>query len=285
MRAGECGAHSLLVAGLCRAVGIPARVIWGCMYIPNFGGAFGQHGWNEIYMGDAGWIPIDATATEVDFANSGHIRVGSYSSFSTALNPIEMEVLDYRVGSGEEADTADAATKYDPYIGDYLAPDRTRTFKVFIQHGSLTLDIPQQMALAMSDPDEEGRWVCTLSNNLYLTFVMNDEGKAKEMHIHEIILMNRRSDPESTEGVPEKYIPYLGEYFFAAAQAMFTVRHDGSRLVIDNPLENITVGLQDPSEDGGWLDEYNKNTIYFVKDAEDKITALKVDSKNVFPRK
>ncbi len=285
MRAGECGAHSLLVAALCRSVGIPARVVWGCMYIPNFGGAFGQHGWNEIYMGDAGWLQIDATATETAFANSGHIRIGSYSSYSTALNPIEMEVLDYRVGSGSETEMADASAKYDPYVGDYLTPDGTRTFKVFVQHGSLTLDIPQQMALAMSDPDEEGRWICTMTNNLYLTFAMSDEGRAREMHVHEIVLMNKRSEPESSEGVPEEYVPYLGEYFFAGAQAMFTIRHDGSRLVIDNPLDNRTVGLQEPDEKGGWLDEYDKNTIYFVTDGEGKVTALKIDSKNVFPRK
>ena len=30
-RAGECGSHSFLLASFCRAVGIPARVIWGCM--------------------------------------------------------------------------------------------------------------------------------------------------------------------------------------------------------------------------------------------------------------
>ena len=286
-RAGECGAHSLIVTGLCRAVGIPARVIWGCMYIPNFGGAFGQHGWNEIYMGDkVGWVPIDATATEVDFVDSGHIRVGSYSSFSTALNPIEMEVLDYRVGSGEEGEAADAAdAKYDAYVGDYLSPDGTRTFKVFVQHGSLTLDIPQQMALAMSDPDDEGRWICTLTNNLYLTFAMGEDGRAREMHIHEIVLMNRRSDPESTEGVPEEYVPYLGEYFFGAAQAMFSVRYEEDRLAIYNPLEDDMIGLQDPDEKGGWLDEYNKNTVYFVKDSDQKVAALKIDSKNIFPRK
>ena len=51
IRAGECGAHSMLLAAFCRAVGIPARVVFGAMYVPNFGGGFGQHGWNEIYMG------------------------------------------------------------------------------------------------------------------------------------------------------------------------------------------------------------------------------------------
>jgi hypothetical protein len=97
LKAGECGAHARLLAAFCRSVGIPARVVWGCMYIPNYGGAFGQHAWNEIYVGPAGWIPVDATAAEIDYVDSGHIRIGVYQSTATALNPRKMELLDYRI--------------------------------------------------------------------------------------------------------------------------------------------------------------------------------------------
>jgi hypothetical protein len=90
----ECGGHSRLLAALCRAVGIPARTAMGCMYSGIRGGSFGQHMWDEVHMGEAGWIPIDATAREVDYVDSGHIRLGTLTSF----NPIEMEVLDYEVG-------------------------------------------------------------------------------------------------------------------------------------------------------------------------------------------
>jgi transglutaminase-like putative cysteine protease len=64
------------------------------MYTGIEGGAFGQHMWNEVYMGEAGWIPLDATAREVDYVDSGHIRLGTQTSF----NPVEMEVLEYEVG-------------------------------------------------------------------------------------------------------------------------------------------------------------------------------------------
>lgn len=97
-REGECGAHSRLLAAFCRAVGIPARVVWGCMYLPNYGGSFGQHGWNEIYMGDAGWVPVDATALENDYVDSGHIRIGVLGTASVTLNHTEMEILEYRIG-------------------------------------------------------------------------------------------------------------------------------------------------------------------------------------------
>lgn len=95
-RAGECGAYSNLVAAFCRSVGIPARVVWGAMYIPQSGGSFGQHGWNEVYMGQAGWIPIDTTVLETDFCDSGHIRLGVMRSSFVSLNARRMEVIDYR---------------------------------------------------------------------------------------------------------------------------------------------------------------------------------------------
>jgi transglutaminase-like putative cysteine protease len=99
LKAGECGAHAMLLAAFCRAVGIPARVVWGCMYAPSYGGVFGQHGWNEVYVGPAGWVPVDATAGEIDFVDSGHLRIGVYESPVTALNPRQMQVLAYRAGA------------------------------------------------------------------------------------------------------------------------------------------------------------------------------------------
>lgn len=95
-RSGECGGYGNLAAALCRAVGIPARVVWGCLYSTSGGGVFGQHGWNEIYMGKAGWIPIDTTRRETDFVDSGHIRIGIHQSTATALNARRIEILDHR---------------------------------------------------------------------------------------------------------------------------------------------------------------------------------------------
>lgn len=94
-RKGECASHSRLLTAFCRAVGIPARQVSGCMYAPNYGGSFGQHVWNEIYMGKGGWITVDSTAHEIDYVDSGHIRLGTQTSF----NPKKMEVLDYKAGS------------------------------------------------------------------------------------------------------------------------------------------------------------------------------------------
>jgi len=96
-QSGNCGAQSMLMAALCRAAGIPARVVWGCLYTPEYGGSFGHHGWNEIYMGEAGWIPLDVTIHETDYIDSGHIRLGVLKTRLTVINFREMEILDFKL--------------------------------------------------------------------------------------------------------------------------------------------------------------------------------------------
>jgi hypothetical protein len=79
------------------------------MYTPHYGGSFGQHAWTEIYMGKAGWVPVDSTAHEVDYVDSGHIRLGSKTSF----NPEAMEILDYKTASEEKAASPETAIPFE----------------------------------------------------------------------------------------------------------------------------------------------------------------------------
>ncbi|MGC8797389.1 MAG: transglutaminase-like domain-containing protein [candidate division WOR-3 bacterium] len=58
-RKGDCNEHSVLVAALSRAAGIPAQVVVGLAYLD---GAFYYHAWNEVYLGN--WVPVDATFGE-----------------------------------------------------------------------------------------------------------------------------------------------------------------------------------------------------------------------------
>jgi len=94
-RAGECGGHSFLLAAFGRSVGIPVRAVWGLMYLPRDGGVFGRHAWNEVYMGEAGWIPIDATFAEADYVDSGHLRLGVIQSLSNEIDVKRIEILEH----------------------------------------------------------------------------------------------------------------------------------------------------------------------------------------------
>lgn len=94
-REAECGGHSRLLAAFCRSLGIPARLAIGCMYVPDNGGFFGQHAWTEVFMGEAGWIAVDATIKEYDYIDAGHIRLGENASF----HPQEIKILEYKTDS------------------------------------------------------------------------------------------------------------------------------------------------------------------------------------------
>lgn len=285
IRAGECGAHSFLTAAFCRAVGIPARVVWGCMYTPQLGGSFGQHGWNEIYMGDAGWIAIDATLGENDFVDSGHIRFGVLQSPVVAFNPRKMEILEYRLRDRKKAHADSAgAGPYDMYTGEYQGREEILTLSV--TEGRLSLDIPNRMVLAFDEPDSAGKWRCTVSPRLFLTFDRTGDGTVAAMLIHEIITMPRKSDPDLISNeVPEEYRRYLGVYRFEPMNADFTVLYRDRALAVNNPLEKRVVELRPPDQNGVWMDEFDKNAITFETDEAGAVTALVIDAISTLPRK
>ncbi len=292
-RAGECGAHSALVAALCRAVGIPARVVWGCQYIPNYGGAFGQHGWNEIYMGRAqGWVPLDATSFEPDYVDSGHVRIGDLRSAATALNPVEMEVLEYRLGNGELVTPqagvpvatpldASAQEKYGAYVGDYTGPGG-RPFRVKVDHDALVVEVVGQVALPLGDPGPDGVWPCKIAPHVSVSFDRDEAGEVVTMWIHERVRMRKSGEPDEVDReVPEALRGHLGDYLLAAINAEFRVawRHGG--LAIRDPTSGHFARLErDPDDPGTWISQNTGNRITFQTDARGAVEGLTVFSRS-----
>jgi len=72
-RQGDCTEHATLLAALCRARSIPARVVLGLIYSPADQG-FAYHMWNEVWLQDH-WMPVDATLGQGGIG-AGHIKVG-----------------------------------------------------------------------------------------------------------------------------------------------------------------------------------------------------------------
>jgi hypothetical protein len=75
-RQGDCSEFAVLTASMCRAVGIPARIVSGLVYVEDFAGrknVFGGHAWVEAYVGDR-WIGLDATKAPKGF-DAGHIAL------------------------------------------------------------------------------------------------------------------------------------------------------------------------------------------------------------------
>lgn len=283
IRKGECGAHSVLLAAFCRAMGIPARMVWGCMYVPNMGGAFGQHAWTEIYMGQAGWIPVDATVKEPDYVDSGHLRLGHFQSLSIALNAKEMEILDYRLMADSTVAEIDIEKKYQAYLGKYVGENPVN---IIVQNSLLTVDIPGKTMLALNDPDENGLWYAKASKSVFIEFNRDKDGTVKEMILHQIIPFPRKADadPRDLHDVPENMAPYPGIYELSQANTDFRVLYKNGSLTIHNPLEKRDIKLRPPDARGRWKDEFDKNEIMFEKDTNGKVKKMIIDSINRFQK-
>jgi transglutaminase-like putative cysteine protease len=92
-RQGDCSEHAILTAALCRAVGIPAEVVVGIVYVDEFAGhaqVFGGHAWTRALVGDT-WVDLDATDSAEGYG-VGHIAEaytdGNPESFFSLLDTI-----------------------------------------------------------------------------------------------------------------------------------------------------------------------------------------------------
>ncbi len=288
---GECGAHSRLLAAFSRAVGIPCRVVWGCMYVPDFGGGFGQHGWNEAYMGDAGWIPVDATAKEIDYVDSGHLRIGALSSKTAFLNPKKMKILDYRAGdvTMASAGRGEIPDNYRRYIGEYQGP--RQPFKILFQNQGLAVDIPgKPVVFELREPDADGRWVFKLTDDAAIEFQENDAGEIAGMTLISINRLPRNKSAEAaavvidTTGVPVEYHPYLGKYLVPLQNMDLTVIFEDGNLAVDDPQAGKIIHTTGPDENMRWTDEFNQNQMSFTLDESGKVSALVVHQIIKMPR-
>jgi hypothetical protein len=70
---GDCTEHAVLLAALCRARKVPARVAFGLVYYPPEQG-FAFHAWNEAWIDDR-WVPLDATLG-LGGIGADHIKLG-----------------------------------------------------------------------------------------------------------------------------------------------------------------------------------------------------------------
>lgn len=297
-RAGECGSHSVLVAAMSRAVGIPARVVWGCQYVPSYGGAFGQHGWNEVYMGpEAGWVPLDATSHEIDYVDSGHIRIGEFESAASALNPVEARIVAYRLGEdeivalGEHVVSAGAPVdavpeRYRPFVGGYRGPDGT-PFSVTVDHGALVVRVAERAALPMLDPDAEGVWRCKLTPDLYVTFDRDETGAVTAMWLHEIVRMRKTADASDIgEEVPEVLRDHLGTYLLVQVHQEFTTLwREGTLAIRPGDGDGYSLLREDADEPGTWISRSTGNRITFERAGDGRVTGFVVDSASKIVRR
>jgi transglutaminase-like putative cysteine protease len=274
VREGECGAHSRLMAAFCRGVGIPARVVWGCMYVSNLGGSFGQHAWNEVYMGENGWIPLDTTARELDYADSGHIRLGVLKSAHIALNPRRMEILDFQAGlqSFEGYQGAVETEKYQPYLGQYRGP--RGIIDVSLQDGGLSMTLADKRVFGLRDPDNQGEWLFKLSPDVGVTFERDASGGIVGLTLVNRIRLPKKDAPQSIpDRVPENLRPYLGRYSIPMEKQEMTVTYDSGRLSVLIPGLGVR-RLEGPDAQGVWSYSSGDYQFSFIRDEAGEVRTM-----------
>lgn len=88
-RQGDCTEFAVLATALCRAAGIPARVVIGIAYIDEFEGMFqkfGGHAWYEAWIGNK-WVGYDAAfKSRGQGYDPGHIALSIGDSPGDFLN-------------------------------------------------------------------------------------------------------------------------------------------------------------------------------------------------------
>jgi hypothetical protein len=104
---GDCTEHAVLLAAMCRARSIPARVAIGLVYVPKLS-SFAGHMWTEVFVRGV-WVPLDATlgnggisADHIKFADSSFSDdddlppISCFVPMVGALGKMKIEVRDVK---------------------------------------------------------------------------------------------------------------------------------------------------------------------------------------------
>jgi transglutaminase-like putative cysteine protease len=98
-RVGDCNEHTTLYVALARALGIPARISVGLVYVR---GAFYYHAWPEVYLPETRsrgmWLPVDPTLNQFP-ADATHLRLArggldKQAAILPLIGRLHIEILD-----------------------------------------------------------------------------------------------------------------------------------------------------------------------------------------------
>ncbi len=162
---GDCSEHAVLLAALCRAVGIPSRVAMGLVYV---GGIFGGHAWTEVSI-DGEWYALDGTIgrgsvdpTHVRFGvtslRNGGLSAGLFGILK-GLGAIDLEILSY-----DQAGRSSAVSKD-------LPRSRVEQGRFFDHVEGVSFAIPEDWTAKGGEPD-----ILEMSNRFVLAELTDGAG-------------------------------------------------------------------------------------------------------------
>jgi transglutaminase-like putative cysteine protease len=104
-KVGDCNEHTALYVAMARALGIPARIAVGLVFMH---GAFYYHAWPEIYVDEGSgrglWLPVDPTLNQFP-ADATHVRLArggldKQAAIVPLIGRLKMTVLDLELAPG-----------------------------------------------------------------------------------------------------------------------------------------------------------------------------------------
>jgi CubicO group peptidase (beta-lactamase class C family) len=167
-----------------------------------------------------------------------------------------------------------AREQYASYLGSYTAnygPFVNAEFVVTVQNGRLAVDIPNQIVYELEEPDDEGRWRFRISDEIAVSFELDDLENVTAMMMHQAgyVLEIPRGAPAEDEGYPEDMERYTGIYQTEDPNVtMGVVIHEG-RLALDIPGQPMELELYPPDEMGLWYIRVNPTIAISFNETDD----------------
>lgn len=141
------------------------------------------------------------------------------------------------------------------YVGKYHFALMETDFTVLIKGDALAVDVPGQMVYELKPPDENGKWYFAVTDQIAVSFVLDEEGRPRAMKMYQAGLtfeLPREGVQHELEVSMEEVGPLLGSYQAEEAPMAVRVLIQHGRLAIDVPGQMV-YELHLPDDEGRWV--------------------------------
>ncbi|MEA3334743.1 MAG: serine hydrolase domain-containing protein [Chloroflexota bacterium] len=167
-----------------------------------------------------------------------------------------------------------------PYLGVYTTllsgPLMNKEFEVLVQNGKLAVNLPEQIVVALQEPDDEGFWRLTIDPSIAVSFVQNEVGEVVALNWHQAgqVFEIPRGEVPDEEPLDEASVQkYLGSYTRPEEEGSDPVEvliHN-DHLGLKMPEVAVVLELFPPDEDGRWAIRLNPAVSISFQEDEDGV--------------
>jgi CubicO group peptidase (beta-lactamase class C family) len=238
------------------------------------------------------YVPEDAPEGKGEMALFGHS--GSDGTWAWAWPDQNLMVLYFTQSRGQgtgialedeidrllihpDREEVEVPEELKPYLGIYTAlsgPLMYKEFEILVQNGQLAVNLPEQIVVALEDPDEEGLWRLSLDPSVAISFVQDEAGQVTALQWHqagEVFDVPRGTAPEEPPLDLEAVQKVLGAYERPEEEGSDPVEvliHNG-HLAVKMPEVAVVLELYPPDEEGKWYFRLNPTVAISFQEDED----------------